>query len=52
MMGKNPTRKQKILLKSLRLNPADWLICRDSQKELILKSRHTSAVKRIPKEII
>ena len=46
----NPTRAQKILIQKWKLNPADWLVERDTTEEMILVHRHfNSTKKRIPK---
>ena len=52
MMGKNPTRRQKSLLKSLNLNPSDWLICKDGADELVIKNRHTDQTRSLSKELL
>ncbi|MFR1804774.1 MAG: DUF6906 family protein, partial [Faecalispora jeddahensis] len=39
--GKRPTRKQKILISNLRLNPANWLILSEDKGFLVLVHRHT-----------
>lgn len=45
--GKNPTRQQKILLQKKRMNPADWLIERDTPEKLVLRHRHFDSVTKI-----
>jgi hypothetical protein len=42
--GKNPTRAQKILLRKKRMNPADWLVERDTPEKLVLRHRHFDTV--------
>lgn len=41
--GKNPTKKQKMLIKSNNLNPESWLIYKKVDGELHLVHRYTSA---------
>lgn len=44
---KKPTRAQKILLQSRKLNPADWLVERDTPEKLVLVHRHFDSTRRI-----
>lgn len=44
---KKPTRSQKILLQKKKLNPADWMIERDTPEQLVLVHRHFDRVKKI-----
>lgn len=44
---KKPTRSQKILLTKKKLNPADWMIERDTPEQLVLVHRHFDRVKKI-----
>ena len=44
---KNPTRSQKQLLQKRKLNPADWMIERDTPEQLVLVHRHFDSVKKI-----
>lgn len=37
--AKRPTREQKRRLEKLKLNPADWLVERDTPEELVLVHR-------------
>lgn len=46
---KKPTRAQKILMKQKRMNPADWMVERDTPEELVLVHRHFSSTKKIIK---
>lgn len=48
--GKNPTRQQKILLKYYHLNPDNWLVVRNTDKELHIIHRHTDNVRVLKKE--
>ena len=34
--GKNPTRRQKQSIASVRLNPENWLVCKDTPDERVL----------------
>ena len=48
--GKTPTRSQKKTLEGLRLNPADWLVVKDTPSELVIVNRWSDkTVKTIPK---
>lgn len=48
--GKKPTRLQKKLMTKWKLNPADWLVERDTQTEMVLIHRHFDyKTKVIPK---
>ncbi|MBD7915863.1 hypothetical protein H9660_11980 [Clostridium sp. Sa3CUN1] len=38
MKGKNPTRKQKILIKEYKLNPENWLVLKVLRDEETLKN--------------
>jgi hypothetical protein len=38
--GKRPTRKQKLLIKSRRLNPANWLVIKDTPDSMEIIHRH------------
>lgn len=44
---KKPTRTQKILLQNRKLNPADWLVERDTPGQLVLVHRHFDSTRRI-----
>lgn len=48
--GKKPTVRQCKLIQSKRLNPADWLIVKDTPEEMVIVHRHSDTVtKTIPK---
>lgn len=47
--GKRPTRKQKILISSLRLNPDNWLVLGEDKEFLTMVHRHTDKVRKLPK---
>lgn len=50
--GKRPTVAQKKFLASWRLNPADWLIVKDTPNEMLVVHRHSDTTTRtIPKEV-
>lgn len=49
--GKNPTRRQKQDIASLRLNPDNWLVCKDTPDELILEHKYSGNIKMIRKEL-
>lgn len=50
--GKNPTRRQKEYIASLRLNPDNWLVCKDTPDELILEHKYSGNIKMIRKELL
>ena len=43
---KNPTREQKKLMQSLKLNPADWMVERDTPTEMVLVHRYSDKTQR------
>ncbi|MGN4667974.1 DUF6906 family protein [Bacillus cereus group sp. MYBK234-1] len=45
--GKNPTKREKMLIKSHDLNPDNWLIYKKIAKELHLVHRDTKATQVI-----
>ncbi|WP_197059922.1 DUF6906 family protein [Bacillus sp. UNC322MFChir4.1] len=45
--GKNPTKKQKVLIESYNLNPNNWLIYKKVDNELHLIHRNTFATRVI-----
>lgn len=47
--GKAPTKAQKILLRSFRLDPANWLIIKNTSDEMVISHRHTGTIRKIPK---
>lgn len=47
--GKRPTRRQKILVKSMRLNPDNWFVEREDKSGMIIIHRDTGNVKVIRK---
>ena len=50
--GKNPTRRQKEYIASLRLNPDNWLVCKDTPDELVLEHKYSGHIKVIRKELL
>lgn len=50
MQGKRPTKKQRIFLKSKNLNNENWLVCKDTQQEMLIKHRLSDKCKTIKKE--
>ena len=44
---KNPTREQRKFIQSKRLNPADWMVERETPTEMVLVHRHFDKVKRV-----
>ncbi len=49
MRGVKPTRRQKMLIKEWRLNPANWLVVRETAEELVIVHRLSEQQKKIPK---
>lgn len=49
--GKSPTRAQKILLGYYGLNPADWLVVKNTSNEMTVVHRHTNMARTLPKEV-
>lgn len=49
--GKKPTRKQKMLIKSVRLNCENWLVIKDTANEMVIKNRQTDKTRTIPKAL-
>ena len=45
--GKNPTAAQRKLIQQKRLNPANWMIERDTPERLVIVHRHSDKTKRI-----
>lgn len=44
---RKPTREQRKLIQQKRMNPADWMIERDTPSEMVLVHRHFERVKKI-----
>lgn len=49
--GKKPTRKQKMLMQAARLNYENWLVVKDTDKEMVIQSRQTDRMRTIRKEL-
>ena len=47
--GKNPTVKQKKILKDYGLNYENWLIVKDNSFEMVIVHRHTDTTRTIKK---
>lgn len=50
--GKKPTRRQKQDIASVRLNPDNWLVCKDTPEELVLVHKISGKNKVIRKELL
>ena len=50
--GKKPTRRQKQDIASVRLNPDNWLVCKDTPEELVIEHRISGKVRIIRKELL
>lgn len=48
--GKNPTRKQKMLISSARLNFENWLVVKETAEEIVIQNRQTDKLRTIRKE--
>ena len=48
---KSPTRAQKILISSFRLQPGNWLVVSETKEELTILHRHTGTVKVLRKDL-
>ncbi|MGH0487439.1 DUF6906 family protein [Bacillus mycoides] len=46
--SKNPTKREKILIKSYNLNPDNWLIYKKVDNELHLVHRYANSIRVIP----
>lgn len=49
--GKNPTVRQKKLIKAARLNYENWLVIKDTSAEMVIQNRQTGSTRIIRKEI-
>lgn len=45
--GVKPTRAQKIQLREWGLDPADWLVVKDTSTEMVLVHRYSDKTKRV-----
>ena len=48
---RKPTREQRKLIQSKRLNPDNWMIERDTTTEMVLVHKHFDGKKRIIRKI-
>ena len=46
--GKKPTVAQMVYIKSLRLNPENWLIVKDNSEEFLMVHRLSDKPKKLP----
>lgn len=46
--GKRPTRRQKLAIKWVGLNPSNWLVVKNLPEELHIVHRETGTLKIIP----
>lgn len=44
---KKPTREQRKLILKRKLNPADWMVERDTTTEMVLIHRHFDSVMKV-----
>ena len=44
---KKPTREQRKLIQAKRLNPANWMVERDTPTEIVLVHRHSDTTRRV-----
>lgn len=42
--GKKPTVSQRKLIQKWRLNPADWLVSKDTPEEMVIVHRHSDYI--------
>ncbi len=42
--GKKPTVQQRKLIQKWRLNPADWLVSKDTPDEMVIVHRHSDSI--------
>ena len=49
--GKNPTRKQKMLMKAAHYNCENWLVVKDTAVEMVIQNRQTDKTRTIRKEL-
>ena len=50
--GKNPTRAQKVIIKSMGLLPKNWLVCKDTTNEMVIEHRISGNMRVIRKELL
>ena len=49
--SKAPTRAQKILISSFRLQPGNWLVVSETKEELVIISKYTGRKKTLRKDL-
>lgn len=49
MHGKKPTKKQAMLITKYHLNYKNWLVCKDTPEEMVIKHRLSDKEKTIRK---
>lgn len=49
MKGKNPTRRQAQYIKSKGLNYENWLVCKDTPAEMVIKHKISDKYRTIRK---
>jgi len=49
VQGKRPTKKQMVFLKSKNLNDENWLVCKDTLQEMVIKRRLSDKYRTIKK---
>lgn len=47
--AKNPTRAQRLLIKSMRLNSENWLVVTETPEVLVIRHRHSDREREIRK---
>lgn len=45
--GKNPTRQEKKILQSKRLNAENWLVCKHTSTEMVVQHKYGGSIKTI-----
>ena len=49
--GKNPTRKQKLLIAAAGLQPLNWLVCKDTPELMELEHKYSTKRRTIRKAV-
>lgn len=47
MSGKNPTRKQKVLIKKNRLNPENWLVIKVFSDRICIQNKSSKKIREL-----
>ena len=50
MMGKKPTKKHKQYIRGRHLNAKNWLVCKDTPDEMLLKYRYADKYRILRKK--